>query len=108
MNFTKEKNKTVFESEVKTEGELIFKDQVEIKGHHVGIIETKGTIVIAKGAQVKADITAKTIIISGKVIGNCKAELLEMTEGAYLKGNISTKNIKMDDNVQFEGKCTML
>ena len=52
-------------------------------------------IVIAPGAQVKADISANTIIISGKVIGNCEAkELLEMTEGAHLNGNILAKSIK--------------
>ena len=108
MNFTKEKNITVFEAEVKTQGKLTFKGHVEIRGHHSGTIETKGTIIVAKGANVKADIIAKNIIISGQVTGDCKADLLEMTEGAYLVGDISAKNIKMDNHVQFEGKCVTL
>lgn len=107
--YKEKENVSVIEAEAQLNGVLTFRGEVKMKGIYSGTIETSGKVIIDKEAQVKGNIFASTIVISGKVSGDCEAkELLEMTEGAYLKGNILAQNIKMADNVQFEGKCVML
>ena len=89
-------------------GTLTFEGSVRIDGRLDGEIFTKDILVVGKGAEVKADIHAGAISVTGKVHGNITAERkVELYAGARLFGNISAPSLVMADGVIFEGSCTM-
>jgi cytoskeletal protein CcmA (bactofilin family) len=89
-------------------GNLTFEGSVRIDGRLDGEIFTKDTLVVGKGAEVKADIHAGAISVTGEVHGNITVERkAELHAGARLFGNISTPSLVMAEGVIFEGSCTM-
>ena len=68
------KNETVFGQETEFEGNLTFTDSLVITGKFTGVIDSTGDIEIDKTAVCKVDkISAKSIIVSGRVTGNLEA-----------------------------------
>jgi len=89
-------------------GTLTFEGSVRIDGRLDGEIFTKDILVVGKSAEVKADIHAGAISVTGTVHGNITAERkVELHAGARLFGNISTPSLVMAEEVVFEGSCTM-
>ena len=53
--------------------------------------------------------SANEILIAGNVKGNIYADSkLEMSSGGKIDGDITTKKLKIADNVDFKGKVSML
>ncbi|MBI5641378.1 MAG: polymer-forming cytoskeletal protein [Nitrospirae bacterium] len=88
-----------------------------------GDIDTKGTlrvdgvvegsltadwVVIGEKAHITGDITARGIIIGGRVDGNLKAkELVEMKNKGSIYGEIVTLKLAIAEGAVFEGKSSM-
>jgi cytoskeletal protein CcmA (bactofilin family) len=90
------------------EGELNFSGQARLDGRFSGRIQGTGTLMVGPTAQVKADIEADTVIISGEVIGAVVAgERIELKAPGKLRGDINAPLVVMDEGVQFEGHCSM-
>ncbi len=90
------------------EGKLTFEGTVQIGGEFQGEIFTKDILVINKGAQVRAQIEADTIIISGYVEGNLFARRrVIMHPPAIFKGTVTTPSLRIDEGVVFEGASYM-
>jgi len=89
-------------------GNLTFEGTVRVDGKLEGEIFTKDTLVIGKGAEVKADIHAGSIVVGGTIRGNVTAEKkIDLQSGACLFGNISAPSLVIAEGVVFEGSCTM-
>ena len=100
---------TVLGKDTDLNGELSFKKSLQINGKFEGEIVSGGYLVIGEGAEIKANIKAKTVIINGKVTGNVEAtSKLEIQEKGQLFGNIRTAKLRIADGVVFEGKCEMI
>ena len=100
---------TVFAADTHFCGDLKFKKSLQINGKFEGDISSTGFLVIDDGAEVKANIKAKTVIIKGTVYGNIEAESrLEILQNGKLYGNIRTAQLKVADGVIFDGKCEMI
>ncbi len=100
--------KTVLGKETSLNGDMKFKDSLKICGRFEGKIETKGYLEIAETAEIKADVIANQVKISGTLNGNVlDSDRIEMNKSAVMKGNIKTASLKIDDGVKFEGKCEM-
>lgn len=90
-------------------GTLRFRDSVEISGSLEGSIVAEGFLLIRDGARIKADITAREIIVAGEVHGNIVAtDRLEILETGQIYGNVRTAHFRVADGVIFEGKCEMI
>lgn len=90
------------------DGKLTFEGTVQIGGEFKGEIFTKDTIVINEGAEVKAEIEAETIIISGRVEGNLFArKKVIMHPPAIFKGTVTSPSLRIDEGVVFEGASYM-
>jgi cytoskeletal protein CcmA (bactofilin family) len=90
------------------QGSLTFEGTVRVDGKLEGEVSTKDTLLVGSSAEVKADIQACALVISGSVHGNVTAEKkIELHSGARLYGNISTPSLAIDEGVVFEGNCTM-
>ncbi len=100
---------TVFGKDTSFYSDLSFKKSLQINGYFEGEIVDGGYLVIGEGAEVKANISAKTVIVKGTVRGNVEAlARLEIHDNGKLYGNIRTAKLKIADGVVFEGKCEMI
>jgi cytoskeletal protein CcmA (bactofilin family) len=89
-------------------GVLNFTGSARIDGTFSGEINGQGTLLVGPHAVIKAEIDAKTVIISGDVVGNISAsERIELKTPGKLKGNITAPLVMMDEGVLFEGHCAM-
>ncbi len=89
-------------------GEFKINGLLRIDGKFTGTIETNGKVLIGKAGEAVSDIEARVIIVGGKVRGNIYAkERCVLLSTGYVKGNIITPSLVMEDGVKFEGKCTI-
>lgn len=91
------------------EGKLTFEGTVRIEGSFSGEIHTNDTIVIGQGADVKAQIFAGTVIVSGgTVTGNIHAkQMIELEKEAKVRGDLETPSLKIEKGVIFVGSSRM-
>lgn len=100
---------TVFGKDTQFFGDLSFKKSLQINGTFEGEIKSSGFLVIGEGAEVKANIKAKTVIVLGTIYGNVEAtEKLEIQTKGKIYGNIRTAKLRIADGVVFEGSCEMI
>tara|TARA_B100000614_G_C14524345_1_gene483924 strand:+ start:554 stop:889 length:336 start_codon:yes stop_codon:yes gene_type:complete len=80
-----------------------------VSGEYEGQINADGFLYVRDGAHVRADVSARRIIIGGTVHGNIEAQdEVEMLPGCVVYGNIRAGRIRIADGVVFEGRCEML
>ena len=90
-------------------GDLTFSTSLRIEGRYAGRIESPGTLHIASGARVEADIVVGAVVVAGTVVGNIHAsERLEIQATGQVIGNIRTPKLKVAEGVSFRGRCDML
>ncbi len=100
---------TLFDKDTEFYGDLTFTKSVQINGYFEGEIISEGFLVVGEGAEIKANIKAKSVIINGTVHGNVEAAVnVEIQEKGKLYGNIRTAKLKIADGVVFEGSCEMI
>ena len=91
---------------VRVEGKVISSEDLTIDGDVEGSIELGGhSLVIGPGASIKADLVARTIIVSGSVRGNVRAtEKIDLREGGSIEGNVVAPRFLMADGSTVRGK----
>ena len=90
-------------------GELTGTEDLTIDGRVEGKIELKDhNLTIGPNGKIKADVYAKSIVITGEVLGNAFAsERVEITNSGVLKGDIVSPRIVIADGAQFKGSVDM-
>ena len=89
-------------------GILGFNGTFRIDSEFEGEIVTSDTLIIGETAVISAEITVGTIYVSGKVIGNITAKSrVEINSTGEVYGNIKTPVLVIDEEVIFEGNCSM-
>ncbi len=90
------------------EGKLTFEGSVRIDGQVEGEIQAQEAVIIGESAVLNAQVTAGTVILTGKLTGDVTArKRIELRAPARLIGNISTPCLVIHEGVVFEGRCTM-
>lgn len=90
------------------QGTLIFDGLVRIDGNFEGKIKTEDTLVIAGSGNVKAEIEAGEVKISGRFDGTIVASSkVELYKPAFVTGTIITPVLKVEEGVVFNGNCRM-
>ena len=90
------------------DGKLTFEGAVRIDGVFSGEIRTQGTLIVGETAEVKAEISASTIIIEGLVRGDISAsDAIEIHAPARVYGNLATPSLVIQKGSVFEGNCRM-
>ncbi|HYY25661.1 MAG TPA: polymer-forming cytoskeletal protein [Candidatus Udaeobacter sp.] len=89
-------------------GQLSFQGSARIDGRVDGEIQCHGKLTIGEGAEIRAKISAQTVVIRGRVEGNVTAkEKVELTAPARLYGNIDSPRLIVTEGVVFDGDCSM-
>lgn len=90
------------------DGKLTFEGAVRIDGDFSGEIRTDGVLIIGETAEVKADVSAATIVIEGTVRGDLVAtESIQIHAPARVYGNLSSPSLEIQKGSLFEGNCQM-
>ena len=90
------------------EGTATVPHSIRIDGTFIGKLDISGTLVIGNNGVVEADVTAKSVIIGGKVKGNMVVEeRVELEAHACLLGDLHTKDLVINDGAMFHGNCSM-
>ena len=89
-------------------GQLSFQGAVRIDGSVDGEIQCQGTLTIGEGADIRAKLSGRVVILRGKVEGNVTAkERVELIAPARLIGNVDTPRLLVTEGVVFDGNCAM-
>lgn len=92
------------------QGSLVFSDPVNLRisGKFEGNLTTRGSLIIGREADVKADIVGENIVIAGKVKGKIKATTgFRLTSTAQVNGDLEVSSIAIEEGAVFNGKCKM-
>jgi cytoskeletal protein CcmA (bactofilin family) len=89
-------------------GDMEVKGTLRIDGRIKGKIICDETVSIGATGDVEADIDAKMVTVAGTVVGNIRtSEKIEMQAKAKVLGDVSTKNIVIEQGAIFHGSCQM-
>jgi cytoskeletal protein CcmA (bactofilin family) len=102
--------KVIFGSATSFNGFLRFRETLCIQGKFTGTIEAQGSLIVDRGAVVKADhISVSSLTVYGTVIGTIHAlDKIDMMSGAEVRGDVTAMRLRIADEVLFEGRCTMI
>ena len=90
-------------------GDLKVNGFIRIDGDIDGNLETDGNVIISEKARIHGNISAKSIIVGGIIIGDITAkEGIKLLSSSAVIGNIITHKIQMEDKVVFHGHCIAL
>lgn len=94
--------------EIHIDGTIVCQEDLTIIGRVDGTIRAKGTLVIAKDADVHAKIDGQRVMVQGKVDGNVQgAERVTLGGTARLIGNIETPILEIVEGAVFRGTVEM-
>ncbi len=99
---------TIISSGVTVEGKLSSNGNVRIDGTVNGDITANGNLTIGNQGEVIGEVHAQVITVGGKISGTITAHekiILETT--SFLKGDIITKILVVEEGAVFEGKSSM-
>jgi cytoskeletal protein CcmA (bactofilin family) len=95
---------TILGPDARFKGELSFDRGVRIEGAFDGHIKSKGTLHVAEGAKVSANVEAASVRVEGECKGNLTAtEKLQLMATAKMEGDIRANRLEIADGAIFIG-----
>jgi len=89
------------------QGELNVNGIIRVDGHFVGKMNV-GTLILSETGVIKGEVSAKKIIIGGRVEGNLQGqEIVEIKATGKVLGDIFTKKISITEGAKVNGKIEM-
>ncbi len=87
-------------------GELSGSEDLYVDGNVEGKIELRNhSLTIGPNGKVKADISAKSVVIQGKLEGTVNAtERVELLKSAIMNGDVITQRIAIEEGASLKGK----
>ncbi len=93
---------------MKLKGNISAEEEILIEGIIEGSIKMKHNVIIGKSGKVKADITAREVIIKGEVNGNVHGTVkVEIVPGGVLNGDIISEKVVLAEGAKFKGNIDM-
>lgn len=87
------------------EGKFYISGSLRIDGKFEGEIRTDEELVVGVTGRVKTDISAKSVVVAGTVIGNIEAsEEVKLLETGMVLGDITSPAVSMQNGVVVLGK----
>ena len=100
---------TVIGSGSKFVGNLNMQGFVRVDGDIDGSLDTAGRVFIGGAARIHGNVTAKSAMIGGIVLGNVIApDGVRLFSSAAVVGDVTTRHLVVDEGVIFHGHCIAL
>ena len=98
-------NTNVLAQGIEIIGTIKFQHDMIIDGKVDGEIQSsKGKVTIGENAKIKGDVRAGEVKMFGQVEGSIHSERCELKNNSVLKGDITTKSLKMEEGALLSGK----
>jgi cytoskeletal protein CcmA (bactofilin family) len=89
-------------------GNVTGDEDLTVRGRVEGSISIAKTLTIEAGGVVKAEVQARSCVVSGVLVGNLVAsESVEITREARMVGDISAPRVTIADGAGFRGRIEM-
>src|SRR6266403_219618 len=100
---------TLIGTSIVIKGELSCGEDLYIDGQVEGTIDPKGNrLTIGPNGRVKANVTACTVVVQGKLEGNIQAsDRVDLKRSAVVMADIATQHISFDEGVYFKGSINV-
>lgn len=99
---------TIIGDSTQVRGNLIGDEDLHVHGRIEGRVELQRTLFIAPSGVVKADVSVKSAVVSGIVVGNIHAsESVELTREARMVGDIVSPRVVIAEGASFRGGVDM-
>lgn len=81
---------------------------LRVEGEVKGTIECQGTLFVAEGATVNAEVNAENVTVAGDLNGEirCRGRLQMMSSGR-VRGRVSTETLVINEGAYYEGELEM-
>jgi len=91
---------------VVVKGNLTGSEDLYVDGQVEGSIDLQGnSLTVGPNGQIRANVSAKTVIVQGKLEGNINASLrAELRKSAIAVGDITTQRVAIEEGAYFKGK----
>ena len=95
-------------SGIKFKGEITGNAEVVVDGEVEGRVNVQAPVVIGSSGVVSGDIAAKTVEVSGKVLGNVKSgDRFELQPSGRIEGDVSSPRVIIAEGAYFKGNVEM-
>jgi cytoskeletal protein CcmA (bactofilin family) len=99
---------TIIGKDSMVEGTIKVQGGVRIDGAVRGRISASESLTVGDSGTVEAELAVKTAVIGGKVFGNIFAqEKIELQSKAVVQGDVTTKNLVVEEGAVLHGRCNM-
>lgn len=100
---------TLISKSVAIKGEVSCDEDLYIDGQVEGTIDPKGyRLTIGPNGRVKANITARAVVVQGRLEGNIHAsDRVDLKQSATVVGDIVTQLISIDEGVTLKGSVNV-
>jgi cytoskeletal protein CcmA (bactofilin family) len=99
---------TFFGKGAQFKGVLTFEGSARIDGEIEGEIITQGTLIVGESGVIKAEITAGTVVVGGRITGNIHAsQKIQLLHDSVVTGSLTTHSIIIEDGALLNGICEM-
>lgn len=89
-------------------GVLTFEGTTRVDGEIEGEIITQGTLIVGESGVIKAEVTAGTVVVGGRITGNIHAsEKIQLLHNSVVTGSLTTHSIVIEDGAILNGICEM-
>jgi cytoskeletal protein CcmA (bactofilin family) len=90
------------------EGAIEVQGGLRVDGIVRGRISAAESLMVGDSGTIEADSTVRIAVIGGKVVGNILAQdKIELQSTAVVEGDITTKNLIVEEGAIFHGRCNM-
>jgi cytoskeletal protein CcmA (bactofilin family) len=99
---------TIIGKDSMIEGTIKVQGGVRIDGAVRGRISASESLAVGDSGMVEAELAVKSAVIGGKVFGNIFAQdKVELQSKAVVEGDVTTKNLVVEEGAIFHGRCNM-
>ncbi len=99
---------SIISSGVKIDGNLYSEGNVRIDGKINGNVNIDGNLTIGDSSELRGEVKARNITMSGKIFGKIVAEeKLKLEAKSVLNGDLTTKFLIVEEGAFFEGFSKM-
>jgi cytoskeletal protein CcmA (bactofilin family) len=100
---------SLLSKEVKIEGDIQGNEDLQVDGQLKGSVKIAGNIVVGPTGLVEADIEADNVIVQGRITGNVLArKQLQIQSSGKLMGDCMAQTIDIKEGALFEGRSKMI
>lgn len=101
--------RTVLFPDSSISGKLSYNLPVKIDSRFTGEVKANDLLVVGPNAQVEAQISARHLLVEGKLIGNVQVMgCFEIMPGGQFHGEVRAAELKIHPGAVFEGKGQIL